>query len=317
MLNYKGLHGVRETLRVSENMIDQQIERLLQQRMKYIPVTDRPSQLDDELVLDYAGEIGGLFFDGGTATRQSLVLGSGAFIPGFEEQLLGKNAGDEADVSVVFPEQYHAAELAGKEAIFHCKIHEIRLKRPYKADDEFAREVGGCETIAEMREQMRRALQEYVDRKADEDLKDQLLDQVCDSCDFEITDAQLQAGLDHEMQLLEAQLGRQGLNLDMYCQFMSKTREQLREEALPDARRNIQRQLVINRIAELEKIEADVNSIAEAIQEICRENSITVEQLRPHMDEKFQEALGQSVMNTKVLNFLRDNAQIEDVVKEG
>ncbi len=316
MLNYKGLHAVRETLKVSEKMIDQQIDKLLEQRMKVTPVTGRATQLDDEVVLDYAGEVDGLFFEGGTATNQTLVLGSGMFIPGFEEQLLGKNAGDEVDVNVTFPEQYHAPDLAGKAAVFHCKINDIRLSEKYKADDTFAKEVGGCETFAQMREEMRKALQDYMDRQSDAELKAQLLDLVIEGSAYEISDEQLEAGMDSEMANLEAQLGRQGLNLELYCQFMNTTREQLREDMRTEALRNIQRQMAINEIAELEHIEADVNSISEAIQEICRENNITVEQLQPHMDEKFQQALGQSVMNTKVLNFLRDNAVIEEVVKE-
>ena len=316
MLNYKGLHAVRETLKVSEQMIDQQISKMLEQRVKYTPITGRPTQLDDDVVLDYAGEVNGLFFEGGTATNQSLVLGSGMFIPGFEEQLIGKNIGDEVDVKVTFPQQYHAPDLAGKEAVFHCKINGIRLSEKYKPDDTFAREVGGCETFAQMRDEMRKALQDYVDRQADAEHKDQLLNQVIAGSAYEISDEQVEAGIDSEIQNLEAQLGRQGLNLELYCQFMNTTKEQLREEMRTDALRNIQRQMAINEIAELEHIEADVNSIAEAIQEICRENNITVEQLQPHMDDKFQQALGQSVMNNKVLNVLRDNAVIEDVVKE-
>ena len=316
MLNYKGLRAVRETLKVSEEMIDQQINKLLEQRMKITPITGRLTQIDDEVVLDYAGEVDGLFFEGGTATNQTLVLGSGMFIPGFEEQLIGKNVGDEVDVNVTFPEQYHAPDLAGKAAVFHCKINGIRLREKYAADDTFAKEVGGCETFAQMREEMRKALQDYVDNQADAELKNKLLDMVIEGSAFEISDEQLEAGMDAEIANLEAQLGRQGLNIELYCQFMNTTKEQLREDMRAEALGNIQRQMAINEIAEIEHIEADINSISDAIQEICRENNITVEQLQPHMDEKFQQALGQSVMNTKVLNFLRDNAVIEDVVKE-
>ena len=315
MLNYKGLHAVRETLKVSEQMIDQQINKLLEQRMKYTPVSGRPTQMDDELTLDYAGETDGLFFEGGTATNQTLVLGSGMFIPGFEEQLIGKNIGDDVDVKVTFPQQYHAPDLAGKEAVFHCRINGIRLSEKYKPDDTFAKEVGGCETFAQMREEMRKALQDYMDRQSDEELKGQLLDLVVEGSAYEISDEQLEAGMDTEMANLEAQLGRQGLNLELYCQFMNTTKEQLREDMRTDALRNIQRQMAINKIAELEHIEADVNSIAEAIQEICRENNITIEQLQPHMDEAFQAAVAQSVITEKVLDFLVANAEIETIEK--
>lgn len=315
MFNYKGLRAVRENMTVSDAMLDQQIEKLLEQRMKITPITDRPAQLDDELVLDYAGEIDGLFFEGGTATMQTLVLGSGMFIPGFEEQLLGRNTGDEADVRVCFPEKYHAAELAGKEAVFHCKIHEIHIKEKYKPDDDFARDMGNYESFEAFREDMRRALQGYIDRQSDNEVKDRLLNQICDEAGFEVSEKQLQAAMDYEMEMLEAQLGRQGLNIEMYCQFMKKSREELREEMEPTARRNIQRQMAIDEIARLEKIEADEASIAKALGDICAENRMTIEELQPHMDEKFQAAVAQGVINTKVLDFIRDHAEIEDVEK--
>ena len=317
MLNYNGLRGVRERLIVSDVLVDQQIDRLLEQNMKIIPVTDRPSQLDDELVLDYAGECEGVYFPGGTAEKQTLVLGSGMFIPGFEEQLVGKNAGDEADVRVTFPVPYHSDELAGKDAIFHCKIHEIRVKRKYAPDDEFAKEVGGCESMEAFRANMRKALQDYVDRQADDELKAKLLDQVCAGVDFEISDEQLNAALDYEMRMFEAQLGRQGLNLDQYASFMNRTKEQLREDHLPDAKRNIERQLAIDEIARIEGIEADEASVAEALNAICRENGVTVEQLRPHMDAAFQAAVERGVVNDKVLNRILELAEIEEVERQG
>ena len=317
MLNYKGLRGVRERLIISDVLVDQQIDRLLEQNMKIIPVTGRPSQLDDELVLDYAGECDGVYFPGGTAERQTLTLGSGMFIPGFEEQLVGKNAGDEADVRVTFPVPYHSEELAGKEAVFHCKIHEIRVKRKYAPDDDFAREVGGCESIGAFRESLRKALQDYVDKQAEDDLKQKLLDQVCANVDFDIPQSQLDAALDYEMQMFEAQLGRQGLNLDQYASFMNRTKEQLREEHLPDAKRNIERQLAIDEIARIEGIEADEASVAGALDAICRENGVTVEQLRPHMDAAFQAAVERSVINEKVLNKILESAEIETVERQG
>ena len=317
MLNYIGLRGVRERLIVSDVMVDQQVDRLLEQNMKIVPVTDRPSQLDDELVLDYAGECGGDYFPGGTAERQTLVLGSGMFIPGFEEQLVGKSTGDDVDVRVTFPEQYHAPELAGKDAVFHCKIHEIRVKRKYAPDDEFAREVGGSESFEAFRATLRKALQDYVDRQAEDELKERLLDQVCEGVDFQISDDQLKAALDYEMQMFEAQLGRQGLNLDQYASFMNRTKEQLREEHLPDARRNIQRQLAIDEIARIEGIEADEASVAESLNAICRENGVTVEQLRPHMDAAFQAAVERGVVNEKVLNRILELADIEEVERQG
>ena len=304
MLNYKGLKAVRERILVPDAQVDRQIDAILQSQMKNVPVTGRPAQAGDEVVLDYAGETAEGYFEGGSADAQTLVLGSGTFIPGFEDQLIGHSVGEEVDVHVTFPEKYHAPQLAGKAAVFHCKIHEIRLKEKYRADDEFAREVGGCETFAEFRESMKEAMQAYADQQAENELKEQLLNQVCDSASFEISEEQINAALDLMMQSLENQLARQGLNMDMYCQFMNTNKEALREDNRNEARRNVERQFAVAEIAIAESIVPDEESVARALQQIAQDNKMTIEQLQPHMDEAFQAAVAQSVITEKVLDFL-------------
>lgn len=310
MLNYKGLKATLERLIISDTQVDRQIERILEQNCKIIPVSGRPAQIDDEVVLDYAGFCDGTQFEGGTAERQTLTLGSGMFIPGFEEQLIGKNIGDDIEVNVTFPVPYHSEALAGKNAIFKCKIHEIRVKEKYALNDEFAKEVGGCDTLADFREALREGMQGYADRQADMEMKDQLMDQIIKDFDCEITDEQLTKAVDMEMKTLEAQLGRQGLNLDMYCQFASTTREELREDCIPTAQKNILRQNVIAQIAEIEGIEADEASVAEEFSRICTENGITVEQLQPYLDEQMQADIIRSVITNKVLDKICEYADI-------
>jgi len=316
MLNYKGLKAVRERILVADAQVDRQIDAILQSQAKIVPVIGRPTQEGDEVVLDYAGEVNGDYFQGGTAEKQTLVLGSGMFIPGFEEQLIGHNIGDDVDVKVTFPEQYHAPDLAGKAAVFHCKIHEIRIKDQYKPDDEFAKAVGGCETFAEFQASMKEAMQAYADQQAENELKEDLLNQVCDGASFEVSDEQVEAALDLEMQSMENQLARQGLNLDMYCQFMNTTREALREDRRNEARRNVERQMAVAEIAIAENIAPDEENISIALQQIARDNNMTIEQLQPYMDEAFQAAVAQSVITEKVLTFLVENGEIETVVKE-
>lgn len=316
MLNYKGLKAVRERIIVPDAQVDRQIDAILQSQMKIVPVTGRPAQAGDEVVLDYAGEVGGEYFQGGTAEGQTLVLGSGMFIPGFEEQLIGHNTGDSVNVRVTFPEKYHAAELAGKAAVFHCKLHEIRLKESYKADDEFARAVGGCDTFAEFRESMKEAMQAYADQQAENELKEQLLNQVCENASFEISDEQINAALDLLMQSMENQLARQGLNMDMYCQFMNTSREALREDNRNEARRNVERQLAVAEIAIAENITPDEESVARTLQQIAQDNKMTIDQLQPHMDEAFQAAVAQSVITEKVLDFLVASSDIETIIKD-
>ena len=169
---YRGLKATLNRHIVTDAEIDRQLELLQQQYPRIAVITDRPTQSGDEVVLDYAGFCDGVQFPGGTAQMQTLVLGSGTFIPGFEEQLLDKVTGEEVTVHVTFPEQYHSADLAGKAAEFRCKIHEIRVKTAYELDDVFAKEVGDTETFAEMRERMGLSLQSYCDERGEMDLQD-------------------------------------------------------------------------------------------------------------------------------------------------
>ena len=315
MINYKGLHAVREQLAVSESDIDRQIDKMIENSVRTIPVTGRKTQVDDEIVLDYAGETDGTFFDGGTAQKQTLVLGSGTFIPGFEEQLIGKDVGDDVDVTVTFPEKYHAEALAGKQAVFHCKIHEIRLRDKYKADDVFAREVGGCDSFAEFRAQVKQSMQDYIDRQSDDEVKDSLLNQLIDSFEFTPDEADVTRALDQVMENLENQLARQGLSTELYCQFMKKTYEALREEQRPVALKNLRREAVIDAIAKQEGIVPTEEAVAEMIEEICRKNRMSIKQLEPYMTPAFQAAVEKSVVTDKVLSLLMDSAEIETVKK--
>ena len=175
---YLGLRARLEHVDVTDEEVNRQLVRLQQQSKRRTPVFDRPSQNGDELVLDYAGFADGKQFAGGTAEKQTLVLGSNTFIPGFEEQLLDKNPGDDVTVHVTFPAQYHAPELAGKDAEFRCHIHEIRTTAPYALDDVFAKEVGQCETMEEMRENMRKSLENYYAERAELEPRDRLLRQT-------------------------------------------------------------------------------------------------------------------------------------------
>ena len=181
---YRGLKAVNTRHIITDAELDRQMERLQQQNPRIARVTDRPTENGDEVVLDYAGFCDGVQFPGGTAEYQTLTLGSGAFIPGFEEQLLDKVPGEEVTVHVTFPQQYHSADLAGKAAEFKCKIHEIRVKTAYELDDTFAKEVGGCETFAEMQQKLRESLQAYTDQRGEMDLQDRLLRQAADTLEF-------------------------------------------------------------------------------------------------------------------------------------
>ena len=176
--------------------------------------------------------------------------------------------------------------------------------------------MGGCETFAEFRESIKEAMQAYADQQAENELKEQLLNQVCDGASFDITDEQVDAALDLLMQSLENQLSRQGLNMDMYCQFMNTSKEALREDNRNEARRNVERQFAVAEIAIAEDITPDEESVARTLQQIAQDNKMTIEQLQPHMDEAFQAAVAQSVITEKVLDFLVASSEIETIIKD-
>ena len=312
---YRGLQATLSKHTVTDAEIDRQIERLQQQTPRIALIEDRASQLGDEVVLDYAGFCDGVQFPGGTAEKQTLVLGSGSFIPGFEEQLVDKVPGEEVSVKVMFPTQYHAEELAGKAAEFRFKIHQIRVKTSYELDDVFAKEVGGCETFEEMRVKMGQSLQSYVDERGEMDLQDRLLRMAADTMEFTPSEKQVEAEMDEQLNNLKAQLAQQGLSIEMYCQFLSTTEEKLREDSRANAVTSVKLQAAIEQIVYLENMEATDEEIGEAIAVIARQNKMTVEQLKPFCDAEFQAAVVRSVLTSKVLKLIRDSAEITEAAE--
>ena len=307
---YKGLKAELQKHIVTDEEIDRNLQRLQEQNPRIAEITDRPTENGDEVILDYAGFCDGEQFAGGTAENQSLVLGSGMFIPGFEEQLLDKVPGEEVSVKVTFPTEYHADNLAGKEAEFKCKLRSIRVKTPYELDDTFAKEVGQCDTFEEMRKKMGESLQAYSDDRGEMDLQDRLLQQAAATLELTITEQMLKDALDEQMQNLSAQLAQQGLSVDMYCQFLNTTPEALREEFKAGAENSIRSRAAIDEIVQIEGLTAEEEDIEKALEIICRHNNITLEQLKEQYDAGLQQAVINSVLTGKVMRLIRDTAEI-------
>jgi len=307
---YRGLTADYQKHTVTGEEVDRHLQRLIQQNPRIAVITDRPTESGDEIVLDYAGFCDGQQFPGGTAQNQTLVLGSGMFIPGFEEQLLDKVPGEEVTVTVTFPEEYHAAELAGKKAEFHCKLHEIRVKTQYELDDTFAKEVGQCENMEMMRQKLTESLQAYTDERGEMDLQDQLLHKAAETLELTISDRMLAEAVEDQMRTLEAQLAQQGLSLDMYCSFMSTNPEQLRKDMEPTAAATLRCRAAVDEIVMIENLQADEEEIANALAMICRHNHITMEQLKEQYDAALEQAVINSVLTGKVMRLIRDAAVI-------
>ena len=241
-----------------------------------------------------------------------MVLGSGMFIPGFEEQLLDKVPGEEVTVKVTFPEQYHSEDLAGKEAEFKCKILKIRVKTPYELDDTFAKEIGGCETMAEMFAKMKESMQAYADQRGEMELQDQLLNEAAKTLELKITEEMLNEAVEDQLNNLRAQLAQQGLNLEMYCQFMNTTEEALREDVKPSAEATLRCRAAIDEIVMIEGLEADQESITQTLVAICRQNNITMDQLKEQYDAALEQAVQNSVLTGKVMSLIREAAIVEE-----
>jgi len=307
---YRGLKAQMDRHIITEDEINRNLERLRQQNPRIAKITDRPTENGDEIVLDYAGFCDGEQFAGGTAEKQTLVLGSGAFIPGFEEQLLDKVCGEKVTVKVTFPKQYHAENLAGKEAEFRCTIHEIRVKTEYELDDTFAKEFGHCENLAQMRQKLGESLQAYTDERGEMDLQDRLLRQAAETLEFEPTKEQIDQAVEDQLQNLQAQLTQQGLTLEMYGQFMSTTEDALKQDFRAEAAIRVKIQAAIELIADLENLEATKEEIDKAVLLICRQNNMTPEQLKPYYDAEFEKAVVKSVLTSKVMALVREAADV-------
>lgn len=309
---YKGLKAKLDRHIITDEEVDRSLQRLLQQNPRIAEVEDRPTELGDEVILNYAGFCDGVQFPGGTAENQTLVLGSGMFIPGFEEQLLDKVPGEEVTVTVTFPEQYHSEDLAGKAAEFQCKILKIRIKTPYELDDTFAREVGGCDSFEEMRRKLTESMQAYSDQRGEMDLQDRLLNEAAKTLELQISESMLADAVEEQMNNLRAQLQQQGLSLEMYCQFMSTTEDKLREDVKPTAEAAVRCRAAIDEIVMIEGLEATKEEIGQALAMICRQNNLTMDQLKEQYDAALEQAVINSVLTGKVMRLIRDAAIVEE-----
>ena len=262
------------------------------------------------LVLDYAGFSEGVQFPGGTAEKQTLTLGSGMFIPGFEEQLVGANIGDDVTVTVTFPTEYHAPELAGKNAEFRCHVHEIRTHDSYQLDDTFAKEIGQCENMEQMRENMGKALQDYYNQRAEQELRWQLMHQAAATVEEQPIDEELDRMVEAQMETLTAQLAQKGLTLEAYCQFTGSDEKKLREDMRPDALEAFRTQKAVEKIAQLENLTVTDEEMDAAIQRICADNHMSAEDLKPYFDNGFLTVVRQQMLRDKATEVVRRSARI-------
>ena len=309
---YKGLKAVKELVPVTEEETDRRMEQLRSQTPRLVEVRDRRTRLGDQVTLDYVGTKDGVPFEGGSARGQDLVLGSHMFIPGFEEQLVDRAVGEPVKVLVRFPSQYQAKELAGQPAQFDCVIRKIYSREEYRLDDTFAKEAEGFETLAQLRTAVKASLRAYYDDRSEEELLDRLLRQAAENLGYEPTEKEISDSVESQIVTLKSQLARRNLTLEAYCKFTGHTEKEIRENMRPDAVQTVKNYAAIQKIAELEKVTVSQEDMADALDDICRKNRITAEQLKQIYDEAFSHAVESALVSRKVLDILRQNAEVTE-----
>lgn len=307
--DYKGLEVEAEDTTVTDEDVEKEIDALRNRQAELVVKEEGTAADGNTVVIDFEGFVDGEAFEGGKAENHSLEIGSGSFIPGFEEQLVGKESGSESDITVTFPEEYHAAELAGKEAVFKVKIHEIKAKELPELDDEFAKDVDEeVESLDALREKTKNRLQEEKTNAAENNKREQLINLATDNAKVDVPDAMVDTELDRMVREFEQRLQMQGMTLEMYAQFSGQDEAALREQMKEDAGKRVKTNLTLEAIAQAENVEVtdeDVNTELEKMAEMYQTDKEQLTQMLGGNtdaikdDLKFQKAIDVLVDNSK------------------
>ncbi|MBO4868943.1 MAG: trigger factor [Clostridia bacterium] len=277
---YKGLTVKKVINEVTGEAVDSEIQTVRERNARSIEVTDRPAQRGDTVTIDYSGSVDGELFEGGTAEKQSLRLGSGQFIPGFEDQVAGHSIGDEFDVNVTFPEDYGAKELAGKAAVFKCKLHAINEREIPELDDEFVADVSEFNTVDEYKADVRAKLEKREADRADNEAKDEIIDKLVEALDADIPAVMFDNEVENELQSYDTRLRSQGLSLEMYTQYTGMTVDQLKEQFRPGAERQVKLRLALEAIAAQENLEVTEDETNAEYEDIAKAYNMKVEEVK-------------------------------------
>ncbi len=309
---YKGVEVEKHEHVVEDDDVTAELERARERVSRFIDVTGRPVKMDDQVNIDYKGFVGDEQFEGGTADGQTLVIGSGQFIPGFEEQLVGKNIGDELDVSVTFPEQYHAENLAGKPAVFKVKINGVQEKEVPALDDEFAKDVSECDTLADYKQQIREKLEKQNQDQIDAEFENDVIEQAVEGAKADIPGAMVDDQVESMIRDMELRMMYQGMKLEDYMKYTGQTMDQLREMYREDAERRVKSQLVIEAIRKAEKIEADDNDVDREMQPYADQGKKSAEEFKANLSDADMEYFKRAAGVKKTIEFLKEHASVTE-----
>lgn len=308
--DYKGIEVEKVEYNVEDEDVEKELDSMVQKNARMIAIEDRPVKDGDMVIIDYKGMADGVAFEGGTAERQNLTIGSGQFIPGFEEQIIGANIGDEIDVKVTFPEEYHSEDLAGKEAVFEVKLHEIKEKELPLLDDEFAKDVSEFDTLEELRTDIKTKQEEEQKNRAEQELRNNAVGAVVDKVEINIPEAMIERQIDSMIRDFEFSLSYQGLNLEYYYNATGTNEDALRQQMEEDAKTRVKTQLVLDEIRELENIEATEEEVDEEIAKMADQYKQEVEKLKESLREDDVLYIKDSIMTKKTIDFIVENAKI-------
>ncbi len=308
---YKGLEFTKHISKVTEEQVNQAIDRELMRASRFVD-TNKPVKNDDTVTLDFEGFIDGKAFDGGKAEKYPLKIGSHSFIDTFEEQLIGLNVGDEKDVNVKFPEDYHQKDLAGKPAVFKVKIHDIRERVMPELNEEFVQNSSEFETVDEFKNSIRERLNNQAKESAEIELDNKILDTIVDSTNISLPDSLIDAETDRQIKGMETQLAYQGASLEDYAKYVGKTVEQLKAEQRMMAERQVKGRLVLEKLIKTENLDIDDAEIDARISEIAVSQNSTVEEYKKAIGSDGINRIANELLMKKLLDFLRQNNTIKE-----
>jgi len=309
--DYFGIEADQIEQEVEAEEVEKEIEAL-QKRNGRMVVVERPVKDGDTVLLDYSGFVGDEQFEGGTAERQELKIGSGMFIPGFEEQLVDAKSGEKVDVQVKFPEEYQEETLAGKDAVFHCLIHEVKEEQLPDLDDEFAKDVSEFDTLEELKEQTKKDLQSSKDSQAENAAKNSVIEKVYEANKVEVPAVMVEDEIDNMIQELDQQLRYQGLSIDQYVQFTGKDMKSFRDELREDAKKKVITRVVLLSIADKENIEITDEDLDREMADMAKQYDMEVEKIKEALEGSMSYFKKDMLVN-KVIDALYDKAEISKV----
>ena len=305
---YKGLKLEETVHTVTDKEVTEELTRRQERNSRQITVEDRAVKAGDIANIDFEGFVDGVAFAGGKGEGYDLTIGSGNFIPGFEDQIIGKNIGDEFDVNVTFPEDYHAEELKGKAATFKTKVNSIAVKELPELDDEFAKDVSEFDTLDELKADIKAKLQESADARTKQEKENTAIDAVIDAMEVDVPDCMVESRIESTIRENNARMAQQGISFEQYLGFMGTTVEQFKEQVKPNALLQVKGTLALEEIAKLEKLEATETDIDEQLQKMADAYNMELAKVKEFMRDEDIEALKSDIKITKAMEFLVENA---------